>query len=151
MTAIDENPNCARTFASFRLAGGELKPDEVSAALGLEPTNARERGQEIPVGGGGSTFRQPTGVWSLSSQNAVESTSLERHIVYLMDAIESAVVALDALPFRRHIKVDFFCYWHSAGGHGGPEISATTLARMAALDASLGIDFYDSDQSSVRQ
>jgi hypothetical protein len=98
--SLDENPNCARTYATFRLAGDTLKPDEVSAALGLTPTHAVAK------------RRQRTGVW------------------------------LKALRREHELRGDFFCYWLSASGHGGPEVSPTTLARIAALDLSLGIDFY---------
>lgn len=83
-----------------------------------------------------------TGVWLLGSEHGVESTSLERHLVHLLDVIEPAAAALEMLRRRHELRIDLFCYWLSATGHGGPEISPGTLARIAALDAALGIDFY---------
>jgi hypothetical protein len=49
---------------------------------------------------------------------------------------------LQVIRGAQNLKADFFCYWLSATGHGGPELSAGTLGRIAALGASLGFDFY---------
>jgi Domain of unknown function (DUF4279) len=130
MTALDENPNCARTHATFRLTGDSLDPDEISAALG------------IPAGREGTIRRQRTRVWLLASEHTVESTSLERHLIHLLDAIEPAAATVGTLRREYDLRADFFCYWLSATGHGGPELSPDTLRRIAELDAVLGIDFY---------
>lgn len=149
MSALEENPNCARTRASFRLVGDALDPDEVSAELGLAPTWTAAKDQEIPVGRQGRTSRrQSTGVWLLASEDHVDSTAVERHLVHLLDAVEPASAAVDALRRRQELRADFFCYWPSATGHGGPEVSPGTLRRIAALDAALGFDFYKSASGS---
>ncbi len=44
---------------------------------------------------------------------------------------------------------DFFCYWLSATGHGGPEVSAPMLERIASFNASLGFDYYGPYDDSV--
>jgi hypothetical protein len=83
------------------------------------------------------------GVWLVSSENAVPSTSLERHLLHLLDRVEPVAAAIDALRRSQEIRADFLCYWISATGDGGPEVSPSTLGRIGALDASLGIDFRD--------
>jgi hypothetical protein len=50
MSWLGENPNCARTHAAFRLVGGGLDPDAITEAMGLQPTLARAKGEEIPPG-----------------------------------------------------------------------------------------------------
>jgi Domain of unknown function (DUF4279) len=141
--SLDENPNCARTYATFRLMGDALKPDEVSDVLRVTPTKALAKDELIPVGRKGkATRRQLTGVWLLTSETALESTSLERHLIHLLDVLEPAARALDALRRQHDFGADFFCYWLAATGHGGPLVSPATLARIAALDVALGIDFY---------
>lgn len=143
MPSLDENPSCARTYASFRLAGDALDPDGVSAALGLTPTTALARDEEIPIGRKGkASLHRRTGIWLIDTEHTIESTSLERHLIHLLDAVEPAAAGLDALRSRHDLRADFFCYWLSATGHGGPHISPGSLRRIAALDAELGIDFY---------
>ena len=50
--------------------------------------------------------------------------------------------ALAELRARDDVEADFFCYWVSAKGHGGPVISPSTMGRIGALGATFGIDFY---------
>jgi len=47
-----------------------------------------------------------------------------------------------AVAREQSLTADFFCYWVSATGHGGPEIGADTLRRISELGASLGFDQY---------
>ncbi len=77
-------------------------------------------------------------------------TSLEMHLVFLLEKLESASEPLCALVESQSLEVDFFCYWLSETGHGGPCISAATLKRIAALGARLDFDFYSSSQVSPR-
>ena len=60
-------------------------------------------------------------------------------LVHLLDAVERAAGALRG---RHGLEADFSCFWVSALGYGGPTISPATLARIAALDAQLGFDFF---------
>jgi hypothetical protein len=85
----------------------------------------------MPADRVGTVRRQRTGVWSLSTENIVRSTSLERHLIHVLDALEPAASALHALLSAVGIRADFFCCWLSATGHGGPEGSAETLGRIA--------------------
>ena len=143
MASLDDNRLCARTSASFRLVGDALRPDTVTAALDLTPTFARAKDEEIPAGRVGKARRQRTGVWLISSEHAVDSTSLEVHLIHLLDAVEPTARALDALCVEHDLGADFYCSWVSARGDGGPEISSTTLGRVAGLNAALGIEFFD--------
>jgi Domain of unknown function (DUF4279) len=142
MNWLDENPNCARTYAAFRLVGDSLDPQTGSRALDLEPNLARAKRRKIAAGRIGRARRQRTGVWSLSTENIVNSTSLERHLLHLLEAVEPAYAALHRLRRDESLRADFDCYWLSATGNGGPELSPETLGRIAALGASLGLDFY---------
>jgi hypothetical protein len=140
---LDENANCARTRASFRLLGDRLDPVFVTERLGLHPTRAMSKSEEIPAGKSGEAHRRRTGVWLLESEATVTSTSLERHVVWLLEQVEPSRDALATVRAALDLRADFFCYWVSKSGDGGPEISPTTLRRIAELDAPLGIDFYD--------
>jgi hypothetical protein len=147
MTVAGENPNCAATYASFRLAGDGLVTAEVTRQVGLEPDFAAEKGEvrgRVPAGG----VRQPTGVWSISSERRLHTTNIERHLICLLDILETQRPAVLAVAEQQGLEADFFCYWVSATGHGGPELSAETLTRIAVLNASLGFDFYDGSSGS---
>ena len=145
MNSLQENGNCLLAHATFRVLGKELDPDEVTRALGLEPTQSLRSGQLVPTPT--RIRRQETGVWLLKSEGRVGSTSLERHLVHLLDLLEPGLPALDELRRTRGLTTDFFCFWLSATGHGGPIFSAELLSRVAAIGAELGIDFYGGVES----
>jgi hypothetical protein len=65
---LDENANCARTRASFRLLGDRLDPVFVTERLGLHPTRAMSKSEEIPAGKSGEAHRRRTGVWLLEAK-----------------------------------------------------------------------------------
>ncbi len=58
--------------------------------------------------------------------------------------IRDSLDARDGRPAERRLLTSRL----SATGHGGQEVSPTTLARSAALDAPSGIDFYGSFDDS---
>jgi hypothetical protein len=51
---------------------------------------------------------------------------------------------LDALVALRAkgARIDLACYWRSEQGHGGPIVSPSQSAALAALDLELWFDFY---------
>ena len=128
MGSLDENPKCARTYASFRLIGDTQVIADIGTRTGLSSDGVNEA-------------RRKT-VWWISSENRIETTSLERHLRLLLDIVEPRSDALIPLIETGEVSADFFCLWRSADGDGGPEVSPETLARIAALDAALGLDFY---------
>lgn len=106
MTSLDENPNCARTYATFRLAGDNLNPDEATAALAISPSRALRKGQQIREQRRAGRI-QRTGVCLLGTEDKLSSTSLEQHLVYLLDVIEPASAALDRLRGEQQIRARF--------------------------------------------
>lgn len=140
VNALQENGNCLIAHATFRVLGEDLDPDDVTRLLGIEPTQALHRGQLVPTST--SVRRQEMGVWLLKSEGKLASTSLERHLLFLLETIEPHAAALRDLRVAQRATADFFCFWLSATGHGGPIFSAELMQRVAATGAELGIDFY---------
>lgn len=150
MAPLDENPNCLSTHASFRLVGDRLATAEVIRLTGVAPSFAADKGSvRPPKGSRGRAITQGTGVWSLGSKGSLDSTSVERHLLWLLDRLEPTRDALLAAAAKYAASADFFCYWLSATGHGGPEVSAPTLERIASFNASLGFDYYGPYDDSV--
>lgn len=143
----EENPNCLRTHVTFRLAGADLNPAQVSSLLELEPSEAFARGEQVDI------LTQPaqTGIWSLSTQDLLSSTSPEKHLEFLLDRLEPAATRLLELVNAQALQVDFFCYWLSATGHGGPVLSPDILRRISNLGAVLGLDIYFDDPTDFAE
>lgn len=135
----EANPNCAKAFASLRLYGDELVPENISRLLRIEPSDSAAKGSQF-TSRSGKTRTARTGLWILSTEFHIESTNLEDHIEWLMDQMEPAGVIPTDLPGVSW--GDVFCYWLSATGHGGPELSPDLLARLGKLRLKLGLDIY---------
>ena len=140
MNSLQENGNCLLAHATFRVIGEVLEPDDVTRALGVQPSQALRRDQLVPTAT--QVRRQDTGVWLLKSEGMISSTSLERHLIFLLDQLEPGAAALNELRHSQGLTTDFFCFWMSATGHGGPIFSAEIMQRVAGVGAELGIDFY---------
>ena len=132
-----ENPNCQRTWATFRLGGTLLDPDEISTRLGIQPSHAHKRGDQR-----GHKGTWPKGIWTLTSEDQVQSTDLQQHIEWLLDQLEPVQPTIDMLVTGQHLEADVFCFWESATGQGGPMFSANFLERFARLHVDLGLDIY---------
>jgi hypothetical protein len=137
---LAENPLGKAAHATFAFFGDDLQPDEVTSRLEITPDLARTKGQTIPSRGGAIT--QPTGVWLIESQAAIQSTSLERHLDYLLRRIEPRNSDVIAICNEFGAEVGFNCFWVPAGFHGGPMLSASILGRISLLEAGLWFDIY---------
>lgn len=130
-----DNPNASRAFATLRMIGKDLDPDEVTERLGLNPTNSHKQGD---VRGHGTW---PQGYWEITSQARVVSTDLALHIEWLLDQIEPVREEFISL-ISSGIRADMFCFWESQTGNGGPSFKPKLMARLANLDLELGLDIY---------
>src|SRR3954471_22527149 len=108
MWTLDENESCEETHATFRLAGADLVPDAIERATGLTADFTAAKGETRPSGT--RSVAQPIGVWTLTSKGRIESTSVERHIVYLLERLEPVKDELLAISREQGLDADFFCY-----------------------------------------
>jgi hypothetical protein len=140
MSTLDENANCAETFASFLLIGDRLDPDDVTRRLQIEPKRSFPRGMIRPSKARG--LRQRTGTWIFTTEGVLASTSLERHLLGLLEELEPRREQILTLVDEQGLEAAVSCFWVSATGHGGPALSPEVLARIARLGAALWFDLY---------
>lgn len=131
-------------LASFRLRGDALDPGAITRATGLTPHQAHRKGDPRP-----SSNSAPwrSGLWSLHSESALPRTDnhLEDHVNWLLDQLEPVTDVLTQFCADDDLTADFFCGYFMHQSNSGFEFSTRTLARIVALDATLGIDIYGPD------
>lgn len=133
---MPENPNTNRTHATLRLWGKHLDPDDVTRRLRCVPSEYHRLGDRR-----GKSGTWSHGYWALYSEHQVRSTDLALHLEWLLDHIEPVQSQLAAL-MAEDIHADFFCFWESLTGHGGPNFSPALLRRLGAVGLELGLDIY---------
>ena len=134
MSYNDDFATCKQTFASLWIY--QVPPDEVTYALALEPSRTQKAGDMRSDG-----YRFSKDGWFLSSEAAVESRDVRRHLDWLLDLVMPRAEPLRELR-QRGATMDVFCYWLSAFGHGGPTISPEQAAKLAALSLDCWFDVY---------
>ncbi len=140
---LEENPNCGETHATFRVIGESLDLAGLTSQLGISPSFTRSKGEKIETSS--RPLESRTNIWALETERKLKSTSLERHLIFLLDQLEYARETIIELAADPSIRVEFHCYWLSETGHGGPVLSCEVLRRITNLGADLDFDFYCAD------
>lgn len=139
-----ENRNCLKTYVSFRISSETVfDPDIITARLGLIPDTAGMKGTKMErIIRTNEILLWPRSIWIISTAGILTSTNLEEHIALLLDTLEPIEKEFFSTVKEYNLKYDFFAYWESKFGHGGPEFSPRLLQRISSIGAELGIDFY---------
>lgn len=132
----DDYPTCKETYATLRIYGDQLEPDELSRRLGLKPSESQTKGRPTEQQGLASV-----GGWFLSSKRQIESRDVQRHLGWILDQISDREPVLKELQ-AQGFEMDVFCFWVSAHGHGGPELSHEIMQRPSSLRLKIGFDVY---------
>jgi len=142
MTAVSSEASRKWSTASFRIAGDALRPDQVTATLGLEPTRSGVKG-ERPGPGRRSINR--TSFWLLKCPLS-DSLPLVEHLSWLLDVFEPKFSLISATA-EGSTKM-LLCGFSSGNGQGGFTLDAKTLQRIADLGVSLSVDLYPPESAA---
>jgi hypothetical protein len=145
----NDYPTCERTYATLRIYPEVLDPSVVTARLGIEPSNWQRRGESRLSGGRPAKLHG----WFLSSDGAVASRDVRRHLDWLLAQLTPRVSAVHALQ-ADGCSMDVSCFWVSASGHGGPSVRPAQMGELARLGLELWFDVYlgggqDADPSAA--
>jgi hypothetical protein len=133
-----------KASAALRLHGVDVDPAAITRALRLPPDHAHRKGDpRISRSGKGTVIEYApydAGMWSMSSEQWVESPRLDTHIAWVLDEIEPRADAL-ARVLATGAVADIFCY--SLGRTSTPPaIPKQILARAASLGLAVDVDHY---------
>jgi uncharacterized protein DUF4279 len=117
-----------------------LSASEITARIGLQPTETRSIGEPI-------VNRVPTGTykehrWMLEPQAGVPG-SVEEKIAVLLDAVDGVAGRIAALSPACDIRVTVvFSAWGGDPQFGAFSFGGESVRRLAALAAELSVDLY---------
>ncbi len=136
---LSDYPTCARTFATLRIYSGRLTPAEVTSRLGVEPSRSQRKGDAL------TKSKQPVLAkmhgWFLTSEGAIESRDVRRHLDWLLEQLGPRVDAIRSLQ-SDGCSMDISCYWLSFSGHGGPSVLPAQMGELGRLGLELWFDVY---------
>jgi hypothetical protein len=145
-----------KAYATFRVAGDNLDPEQVTKLLGMEPTRAHAKGQHYRRSERGQELVGKTGVWYFSTAKVVASDSLEDHVTYLLK-LGIAADSEKAKHLRKliegnslHAAVTFF--WSGPPGAKHPSVPKGIIDTFKNIPAKIEEDFdndYEPPSSST--
>jgi hypothetical protein len=113
----------------------ELEPQEISRALGVEPTNAHRRGEHR----GPKSPPAPSGAWLLTARGC-DAEPAQAVIDRLVKQLPEHPAVWRELRMRHDIQIRFGL--HMTGWNKGLSIPLKQVTRIAELGASMEFDIY---------
>lgn len=147
----DQYPTCVETRAVLRIYPGELSPLDITRRLGIIPTKQNIVGDERVTRSGARRAISVNG-WFLSSEQHVRSLDLRRHLIWLLDLLQSKERELLSLQSIAGLQMVVNCTWYSRSGHGGPTLWPEQMRGLADLNLECSFDIYFlSDEDSAQE
>ena len=136
----DNYETCQKTYAILCIYLEDIKPEEVTERLKIEPTRIQSKGEVVHI-----QTKLPKAVmpnaWFLSSQGKLLSKDLRRHLDFILDQLVPKVADLHELQ-QLGSKMCISCYWLSKCGSSGPTISPEQMRKLVLLNLELWFDIY---------
>ena len=126
------------TAASLGFYGDDLEPDEITAALGAEPTVGVRKGQTWLTASGAEKIAR-TGSWRVEAQRS-EPGDLDRQITGLLAPLTDDLVIWNDLASR--FRGRLFCGLFLEDGNEGGTLKPATLLMMGSRGLYLDLDIY---------
>ncbi|QEL15117.1 DUF4279 domain-containing protein [Limnoglobus roseus] len=139
-----------RVRVTFTVSAPELDPTEVTRRMGLTPSQSNRRGEERRHPRSGATLEPYlVGCWTVSSTPAIDSKDVNDHFRWLLDRLLPGQAVI--LPLATEGETYFDVLWESTYLYAGtgPLLDAECLAGVAALNAGMGFDIYQVDETST--
>jgi hypothetical protein len=133
-----------KTYATLRITGDKLVPDDVTRLLRTVPTLAYAKGERYAAGPRSPALMGRTGVWYFCTDGLVASTRLADHLAFLLRQVlpePADLRALQQLLKRRSLAVTVTCFWHGPPEARRPSIPRSTAERLKQIPASIETDF----------
>ena len=124
-----------------------LDPLDVTRSLRLPPDHQHRNGEPRLIWSrsgnviDNGVYR--SGLWSMSSEQHIESPRLQTHLEWLLLQLEPRAEVIAALQ-ATGAKVDFFCYTLGTSPKP-PAVPQSIRNRAKKLDIEIGIDHYVGD------
>jgi hypothetical protein len=124
-------------YAYFALRGFPMKPEEVSATLGLKPSESWSAGDPHRIPG---QIREDN-FWRIESRIARDArVELEDHVKDVLEQLAPCFAVAASLSRLHRGLMELVGYFHEY--YPGLGFEALTIQRLAALGVEVDCDFY---------
>lgn len=167
-TMRSEERTRSKAFATFRVSGDDLIPDQITKVLKFYPTLSYRKGGQYLAGQRSEKLVGKTGVWFLSTEDIVASDRLSDHLSFILVVLGissplsqrrsgttdstsvsditlrlKSIMDLRQLMKQRVLKATVTCFWHGVAGAKPPSIPVTQLLQTFSIDVESDFDADD--------
>jgi hypothetical protein len=127
---------CARTYATLLDYHRRLRPERMTAALGLRPHWTARRGEQAVLG-----RVVPRNVWARGTRGRFRSRDVRLHIDKVLDELRGKERRIGRLR-KQGCAFAISCFWESVSGNGGPAFDPAMMRRLARYAIELQLDLW---------
>lgn len=142
-----------KAYATIRIAGDLLVPDQITRLVKIVPTLAYAKGEHYRRGPSSSVLIGRTGVWYFCTDGIVAGNRLQDHLAFLLKQVfpdPTSVETLQTLIRRKSLQTVFTAFWHGPAGARRPSIPRLVTERLKQLPTTLETDFDTDDDQAGR-
>jgi hypothetical protein len=153
MTRSEASEATLQAFATFRIAGDRLVPDEVTRILRVPASQSYAKGEHYWGGPRSPNLVGRTGVWYLSTDRMLASKRLDEHLAQLIAMLTVQrgealpLIELNRLLAARNLKAHVSCYWFGRRGTRKPVIPPIVSKIFGLLPAEIETDFATEEKN----
>ena len=136
-----------RAFATLRVSGDDLVPNEITKIIKILPTKAYAKGEHYSGGPRSPDLVGRTGVWYFATDGVVAGNNLNDHLAFLARLLlpgsgeAGPLPRLQHLLRRRTLRVSLTCFWHGPAGTRKPSIPRSFTDLLKLIPAEIETDF----------
>src|SRR5215469_17720932 len=109
----DLYPTCWKTDSTLRIFSDDISPDQITEALGIQPTKAFRKDEPFSKG----KLKRKTNGWFYSTRKLTESRDTRRHLDMILNALDGKENQIKGLQ-AKGCKMQISSYWVSIGQGG---------------------------------
>lgn len=139
-----------RVTVAYYLSGVDLDPEHLTKITGIRAYSSAKRGDERRNYGGQLVSPHNTGFWGITSEGKVNSKDINDHISYLAELLVPYLSVFRSIIETAEAEAHFDVRWESSYlfAGTGPTLTANSVAAIASMNASVGFDIYQIEETS---
>jgi Domain of unknown function (DUF4279) len=133
-----------RSVVTLRICGDDLDPHDITEKLGVPPTRAETKGQEIIGRKTGTARVAKSGVWRLCASDR-QPEDIDGQIREIFSQASADIAVWQSITKKYH--ADLFCGLFMSETNDGLSISPHSMAILAERGVELWFDIYAPDEA----
>jgi ribosomal protein L19 len=133
MSAVDHS------IVALRIYGDDLVPQDITKMLGVSPTHAETKGQEIVGRKTGRVRVAKSGMWRLSASDR-KPEDIDSQIREIFSQVPADVAVWQSIT--KKYRVNLFCGVFMSETNDGLSVSPQSMATLAERGVELWFDIY---------